>query len=109
MGEAALIGYINPTTGIVEVDERPNYEYEQVLRDAKSLTKLTPGGTYMKNYFENELLGLYSSPEFDTKAVEDLVQRYTELRLKDCMLNPQFAEKAKQGNNGHIYLKMLKE
>lgn len=45
---------------------------------------------------------------FDEAAVEDIVQRYTDLRLKECMLNEEFAQKARS-NNGHYYLKMLKE
>jgi hypothetical protein len=29
--------------------------------------------------------------------------------LKDCLLNDEFKKKVTQGNNGHLYLKMLKE
>ena len=52
---------------------------------------------------------LYSLPEFDQNKVESVIQRYTELRLKDCLLNDEFRQKVTQGNNGHLYLKMLKE
>ena len=36
------------------------------------------------------------------------MQQYTDFRLRECMLNEEFADKAKS-NNGHYYLKMLRE
>lgn len=52
---------------------------------------------------------LYASPEFEQGKIEELIQKYTSLRLKECLMNSEFNEKVKSGNNGHIYLKMLKE
>lgn len=109
LGEAALIGYVNDITGEVNETDKPTYDLEQVLRDAKRLTQLTPEGTFLKNFFENEVMMLYSSPEFDQAKVEHTIQQYTELRLKECMLKPEFEKSVKTGNNGHYYLKMLKE
>lgn len=80
-----------------------------MLRDARRLAELRPDFNYLKNYYENEILQLYSSPQFDQKKVEATIHRYTELRLKDCMLNQEFADKVRNGNNGHYYIKMLKE
>jgi hypothetical protein len=37
-----------------------------------------------------------------------LVQNYTQARLKDCLLKPDFAKAVKTAN-GHIYLKVLRE
>jgi len=31
------------------------------------------------------------------------------LRLRECLLNTEFADKVKNSQNGHIYLKVLKE
>ncbi len=31
------------------------------------------------------------------------------MRLQDCLLNEQFAKEVKTGNNGHIFLKVLRE
>lgn len=52
---------------------------------------------------------IYSAPEFDQKKLEEVITRYTELRLKDQLLNQEFVAKVKNCNNGHYYLKMLKE
>lgn len=41
----------------------------------------------MKNYFENQVLELYSAAEFDQAKVEQTVRRYTDLRLKECLLS----------------------
>ncbi len=89
--------------------DRNSYEYEQVLRDARKLTQLRPEFSYTKNYFENEVMRVYSQAEFDQNHLESLIQRYTELRLKDCLLNDEFKSKVTKGNNGHLYIKMLKE
>jgi hypothetical protein len=52
---------------------------------------------------------MYSSAEFDQEKLESTIQRYTDLRLKECLLNTEFAEKVRNGNNGHLYIKVLKE
>ena len=65
MEEQPLIESVNPITGIVELSDKPDFDLELVLRDAHNLTKLRPETTYMKNYYENELMSLYSSPQFD--------------------------------------------
>lgn len=109
LGEAALVSYINETTGEVELKEQSTFELEKVLKDAHRLTQLRPEGHSLKAFYENEILVHYSAPEFDQKAIESLIQRYTELRLKECLLNSEFREKLHQGNNGHYYIKMLKE
>ena len=85
------------------------FEYEQVIRDAKRLTELRPDFHLTKFAYENEIMKLYSQPEFDQRKIEQLIHKYTELRLKDCMLNEQFKARVNTGNNGHIYIKMLKE
>lgn len=108
-GSAAAITFMNPVTHSQELHDRNSYEFEQILRDARNLTQLRPEFSYTKNYYENEVMRLYSLPEFDQNKVESVIQRYTELRLKDCLLNDEFRKKVTQGNNGHLYLKMLKE
>ena len=52
---------------------------------------------------------LYTSAEFDQTKVEETIQKYTELRIRDCLLNEEFKQRIQVGNNGHLYLKMLKE
>jgi hypothetical protein len=92
-----------------ELKDRSTFEYEQVLRDAKRLTELRPDFQLVKNAYENEIMKLYSSADFDQARVEQIIHNYTEMRLKDCMLREQFRGKVNTGNNGHIYIKMLKE
>ena len=53
LGETPLVGYVNQTTGRVELAEKATFDLEEVLRDAKKLTDLRPEGHYMKNFFEN--------------------------------------------------------
>ena len=109
LGEAPLVGYLNEATGVMESTDQQTYDLELVLRDARKLTELKPESGFMHTYYENELLSLYSSANFDAVAVEKLIQRYTELRLRECMLNSEFASRVRNSGNGHIYVKMLKE
>jgi hypothetical protein len=108
LGEAPQVAYFTPGAQEPTVAELPQFELEKLLRDARELTKLRPESVFTRNYFENELLSAYTSPAFDQREVESLVQRYTDIRVKECMLNEEFAKKAKS-NNGHYYLKMLRE
>lgn len=80
----------------------------QVYRDARELTRLTRETTATKNYYENKLIQEYTEEDFDQQRVEDLVQEYTNARIKDLMLKPKFA-KAVQSAHGHLYLKVLRE
>jgi len=59
------VGKINEVTGEVEVQERNKFEIEDVIRDARRLTKLRPEVIYTKNFFENQILTIYTKPEFD--------------------------------------------
>jgi ribosomal protein L9 len=70
---------------------------------------MRPEFFYTRNFYENAILGHYSGAEFDQKKIEELVTKYTELRLKDALLNAEFSKQVKSGNNGHIYLKVLRE
>lgn len=70
---------------------------------------MRPEFTLTKNLYENEIMKLYTSPEFDQQQVEETIQRYTELRIRDCLLDEEFKNRIQVGNNGHLYLKMLKE
>ena len=54
------------------------------------------------------MLEAYSEPNFSESSVQELVAKYLELRVKECMLSNGLREKA-LGHNGHIYLQLLKE
>lgn len=53
-------------------------------------------------------MAAYSHYEFDQDKVQSLIQRYTDLRLRDSLLSDSFSSRIRS-NNGHIYLKMLRE
>ena len=38
-----------------------------------------------------------------------MIDEYTSIRLKTCMLNATFADKVKNSEDGHLYLKVLRE
>jgi len=50
----------------------------------------------------------YTRDDLDQKKVQNLIQGYTEARMKECQLNPDFAQ-GLQSPNGTIYLKVLRE
>jgi hypothetical protein len=62
-----------------------------------------------KNQYENKLLMLMANPEYTDDQAKALISEYTQIRLKSCMLNPEFAVRIKGDDNGHVYLKVLKE
>ena len=70
---------------------------------------MRPEFHFTRNQFENQILQHYTGPKFDQAKIESLVQKYTELRLQDCLLNSEFEKEIKTGNNGHIFLKVLRE
>ena len=40
---------------------------------------------------------------------ESIIEEYIGLRFKTCMLNSEFAEKVRSPENGHLFVKVLKE
>lgn len=62
----------------------------------------------IKNMYENKLLAEYTSPDYDVKKVEALIEEYTYARMKECQLNTDFARGMKSPN-AHIYSKVLRE
>ena len=43
------------------------------------------------------------------KKINEIIEEYQEARMKVCMLNADFQAKVKNSENGHIYLKALRE
>lgn len=62
-----------------------------------------------KNFYENKLLCALMQPGDNTAAQQDIIDEYTSLRLKTCMLNASFADKVHNSDDGHLYLKTLRE
>jgi len=51
-------------------------------------------------------------PNSDVNAEESqqsIIDEYMTLRFKTCMLNSDFAEQVRSSDNGHIFLKVLRE
>jgi len=38
-----------------------------------------------------------------------LVEQYIDMRMKTCLMNPEFNKRLQLGDNGHIYMKVLRE
>ena len=62
-----------------------------------------------KNFYENKLLEIMMQPGDQQDAQQNVIDEYTSLRLKTCMLNASFADKVRNSDDGHIYLKVLRE
>lgn len=62
-----------------------------------------------RSYFENNLLKAMMQPGNTEVNEQAIIEEYTNMRFKTCMLNSQFAEKVRDSDNGHLYLKILKE
>ena len=82
------------------------------MRDARRLTELPGDMTAIKNLFENRLLHSLLEPEARKEGYGDqmsIVEEYMDARLRNCMLNPEFASKVKDSANGQYYMKLLRE
>jgi hypothetical protein len=108
MGESASVTLLDNEGNPYEV-EKYQVDYDTVMRKASKLTEMRPEFHYTRNFYENAILEQYTGPKFDQAKVEELVQKYTELRLQDCLLNSELSKEVKTGNNGHIFLKVLRE
>lgn len=65
-----------------------------------------------KNFYENELLKAMMKIEIETDQEEiqsKIIEQYMNMRFKTCMLNADFADKVRDSDNGHLYMKVLKE
>jgi len=64
-----------------------------------------------KNYYENKLLAamMQVGDDASEKAQTDIIEEYTNIRFKACMLNSNFAKQVRSSDNGHLYLKVLRE
>lgn len=78
------------------------------MRSAKQLTTLSTSMIPTKNFYENRLLYSLLQAQTEESVVNQIVEEYTQLRLKSCLLNSEFA-KEMQTDNAHIFLKVLRE
>ena len=81
-------------TGITDSRSIRDHAQIHVLRQARNLTALHDDMDQYKNFYENELLKALMLPGSDKSAQEAqqrVIDEYTALRLKTCMLNEDFA------------------
>jgi hypothetical protein len=66
LGESPLVEYIDPITGEMEAGESSTVAIQEILRDARELTKLSPESVFTRNYYENMLMEAYvKSVDYD--------------------------------------------
>lgn len=98
----------NLATGEVEVDSMRDFEIKSVLRLAREVTELPTTMTATKNLFENKLLQQFLEVESQDLKINEIIEDYTQLRIKSCLLNSDFARQIKT-DNAHIFFKVLRE
>jgi major membrane immunogen (membrane-anchored lipoprotein) len=64
--------------------------------------------TATKNLFENKLLQQFLEVESQDLKINEIIEDYTQLRIKSCLLNSDFARQIKT-DNAHIFFKVLRE
>ena len=104
-----LVNIVDFNTGTPETRALRDHAQIRVLRDAKQLTKLPNDMEQYKNYYENKLLEAMMKPGNSESAQSEIIDEYTGMRFKTCMLKADFAEKVRESDNGHLYLKVLRE
>ena len=65
-----------------------------------------------KNYYENKLLTAMmqqGADEVVQEAQNEIINEYMSLRFKTCMMNGDFSEQVRSSDNGHLFLKVLRE
>lgn len=99
---------VNPRTGQFESFNAQDHAHNEIMRDCLENCKLKSDFIPIKDYFHNLILRTYADPDFKQEQVERIIQKYTELRLNDCLMTPNFKQKL-QSDNGHMYIKVLRE
>ena len=99
----------NQVTQKAEYPSVRDAELRNLIRDASTLTELPSDAIAMRNIFENKLLQEMINPDSNQEACEEIIGDYMKARLKQCMVNKSFANKVSQSQNGHYYMKVLRE
>ena len=83
---------IDEETGLTKTKTAGELLQQAVYRDARRLTEMNQEMISLKNMYENSLMIEYTRDDLNQKKVQNLIQGYTEARMKDCQLNPDFAQ-----------------
>lgn len=99
---------LNEKTGKYVTRDAHTEAFNEIIKDALDYSLIRSDFLPVKDYFNNVILKEYSQAEFDQREVEQHVQKYSEMRINDCLLTPGFRDRL-NSDNGHIYIKVLKE
>lgn len=103
---------VDPESGVTETRSVRDHMQVRLLREAKRLTELPRDMEQYTNFYENKLLEALmqpGDPEWAQKQQQRVVEEYMTMRLKTCMLNADFAAQVRNSDNGHLFLKVLRE
>lgn len=98
----------NADSNIKETDNIRDYLNKQVYRKARDACRMPEGMEATRNFYENKLIRELINVDMDNLQVEQIVNEYTDMRLKKAMINKDFA-KAMESENANMFLKMLRE
>ena len=68
-----------------------DFEQKQVLRLARESTELPTTMTPTKNLYENKLLQKFLETDVEESKINEIIEEYTQLRIKSSLLNSDFA------------------
>jgi hypothetical protein len=84
------IAYYDEEVNGFRMDRDREHELRKVLVDAAIVTTFPNDLEQVKSLYENRFLSALTSPDhFETEAKE-IIEDYTDMRLKHCMLQPDF-------------------
>jgi len=75
---------IDEETGLTKTKTAGELLQQAVYIDARRLTEMNQEMISLKNMYENSLMIEYTRDDLNQKKVQNLIQGYTEARMKDC-------------------------
>jgi len=102
------ISYYDEEAKAFRLDRTREYELKKVLLDAADVTTLPKDLILAQAFYENKFLVALVSPDHFESQAQSIINEYTDMRLKQCMLQPAFQTKMKS-QYGFLYMKMLRE
>ena len=102
------IAYFDEEVNGFRLDRDREHELRKVLNDAAEVTAFPLDLDQVKALYENKFLGALTSPDYFEQDAQQIIGDYTDMRLKHCMLQPDFQAKM-HSKYGFLYMKMLRE
>jgi hypothetical protein len=111
-GDKSAFRILNDELTSVESSGKRDDKLRGIIDDARRLTEIPFDFEQHRNHFQSKFLWAMTKTEGSDdglKKINDIIEEYQEARMKVCMLNADFQAKVKNSENGHIYLKALRE